>query len=314
MILASKIGRHLNALFTRKQLDEWGVRYDCLTQGPGQLVVTLADTYHQGFSRERTFAAAVNVAPENWNPRGDIPCERSCGLFNGYRLDEIQAYTPLRIATQFSSKTYGIPVNRFEKVDIHSLDVLKSCIAKHPYFRGSQKAANQALGFPRAVQITESMLSIASDAMIDATSAREPEPLTPADLTCLYCIIKEFRIDMGPEAGWKYQRCRLIFYRRAQQLGLDGHDGGGCQADVGPIEKDTTNHWQEIRRVAKVIAEELSLGIQDDPVEVSVHQLLDEGRILSALEKRFGLGILRMIPRDLLAVGTHDKGENTETM
>ncbi|MCJ1449496.1 MAG: hypothetical protein MMC23_010016, partial [Stictis urceolatum] len=57
-----------------KVLQKWGVPYSIMRQSPKEIVVTLPETYHQGFSVGSTFAEAVNYADNEWNPKDYKAC------------------------------------------------------------------------------------------------------------------------------------------------------------------------------------------------------------------------------------------------
>ncbi|KAF6785038.1 JmjC domain-containing histone demethylation protein 3D, partial [Colletotrichum sojae] len=51
----------LNRIVSRKTLDSWGVEYDIVRCNPGQLIVTMPDTYHQFVNLGPNLAEAANV-------------------------------------------------------------------------------------------------------------------------------------------------------------------------------------------------------------------------------------------------------------
>lgn len=56
--------------FTRAQLDTWNIPYHVVDQQAGQVVITLPQAYHQGFSPTSSMAEAVNFGARDWEFAG----------------------------------------------------------------------------------------------------------------------------------------------------------------------------------------------------------------------------------------------------
>jgi histone demethylase JARID1 len=66
----------LVTLLTPDQLRKAGVRVYALDQRAGQLVVTFPQAYHAGFNHGFNFNEAVNFAPQDWEPFGEVGVQR----------------------------------------------------------------------------------------------------------------------------------------------------------------------------------------------------------------------------------------------
>ncbi|OBT78700.1 hypothetical protein VF21_02235 [Pseudogymnoascus sp. 05NY08] len=66
----------LVTLLTPEQLKKAGVRCYALDQRAGQFVITFPQAYHAGFNHGFNFNEAVNFAPKDWEPFGDVGVER----------------------------------------------------------------------------------------------------------------------------------------------------------------------------------------------------------------------------------------------
>ncbi|KAG9236526.1 PLU-1-like protein-domain-containing protein [Amylocarpus encephaloides] len=66
----------LVTLLTPEQLKKANVRVYALDQRAGQFVVTFPQAYHAGFNHGFNFNEAVNFAPKDWEPFGDMGVER----------------------------------------------------------------------------------------------------------------------------------------------------------------------------------------------------------------------------------------------
>ncbi|VUC29874.1 unnamed protein product [Clonostachys rosea] len=60
--------RHACLYVTTKLLDEWKIPFTIIDQQEGDIVVTLPNAYHQGFSVGYTKAEAINYADSSWDP------------------------------------------------------------------------------------------------------------------------------------------------------------------------------------------------------------------------------------------------------
>jgi len=75
----SQFLRHAATITPRAVLDSWEISYKIVCQRQYEVVVTLPQVYHQGFSAGFTIAEAANYADKNWNFEGYRDCqERSC--------------------------------------------------------------------------------------------------------------------------------------------------------------------------------------------------------------------------------------------
>ncbi|KAF2497114.1 histone demethylase JARID1D [Lophium mytilinum] len=66
----------LVTLLTPDQLRKAGVRVYALDQRAGQFVVTFPQAYHAGFNHGFNFNEAVNFAPQDWEPFGEVGVQR----------------------------------------------------------------------------------------------------------------------------------------------------------------------------------------------------------------------------------------------
>jgi len=75
----SQFLRHAATITPRAVLDSWKISYKIVCQRQYEVVVTLPQVYHQGFSAGFTIAEAANYADNNWNFEGYRDCqERTC--------------------------------------------------------------------------------------------------------------------------------------------------------------------------------------------------------------------------------------------
>lgn len=91
---------HKKFFLNQDILDEWGIRYNIVSQEKGEYVVVFPDTFHQGFNDGFNVAEAVNFAPMEWIRHGFIEyqrfiaegCQIKCGdgrNFCGKKLSQI---------------------------------------------------------------------------------------------------------------------------------------------------------------------------------------------------------------------------------
>lgn len=76
----SQFMRHRAEFFFPDKLDKLGIPYRIVDQRPGETIVILPDSYHEGFSCGYTIAEAKNYADPAWNTGSYQPCEASCRL------------------------------------------------------------------------------------------------------------------------------------------------------------------------------------------------------------------------------------------
>ena len=71
--------RHSAIYVPTGKLEAWEVPYKLADQYAGEALITFPRTYHQGISKDKIVAEAVNYAAENWSPELYSPCKpRSC--------------------------------------------------------------------------------------------------------------------------------------------------------------------------------------------------------------------------------------------
>ena len=68
--------RHSATYLLRSTLDAWGISFKVICQLPNEAVVTLPQSYHQGFNAGYNLAEAVNYADSNWNILGYRDCDK----------------------------------------------------------------------------------------------------------------------------------------------------------------------------------------------------------------------------------------------
>jgi hypothetical protein len=72
--------RYLGLFIRPEFLDKASIRYLLILQQPGDLIITFAGAYHQGFNAGANMAEAVNYAWTGWTPKA-VECVRGqCGL------------------------------------------------------------------------------------------------------------------------------------------------------------------------------------------------------------------------------------------
>ncbi|KAF0982562.1 hypothetical protein FDP41_011492 [Naegleria fowleri] len=71
----SQFLRHKTTLISPFTLKEHGIRVTRVTQLPGEFIITLPGSYHQGFNWDINVNEAVNFATKRWLPIGKV-CER----------------------------------------------------------------------------------------------------------------------------------------------------------------------------------------------------------------------------------------------
>lgn len=70
--------RHASIYFQRGSLNQWDIPFTLIDQKAHEIVITLPEAYHQGFSTGYTLAEAVNYADCSWTPEGYRSCTSEC--------------------------------------------------------------------------------------------------------------------------------------------------------------------------------------------------------------------------------------------
>ena len=83
---------HNAALFTKKQLDNWGIKHNVIDQRARQFVITFLQAYHQGFSSGFSIAEAVNYTGNDWNYSNYKACNSAFCPEHAITLDCLQPF------------------------------------------------------------------------------------------------------------------------------------------------------------------------------------------------------------------------------
>ena len=121
----------LVTLLTPEQLQKAGVRVFALDQRAGEFVITFPQAYHAGFNHGFNFNEAVNFAPYDWEPFGQLGVQR----LTDYRRqpcfshDELLLAAAARKDTTIKTAKWLAPA--LEKMRECELDVRSEFLAKH---------------------------------------------------------------------------------------------------------------------------------------------------------------------------------------
>ena len=82
---------HITTMLSPKKLVENGIKVVGLNQRPGDIVITFPRAYHAGFNHGFNLAEAVNFAPSDWLPYGQVCSDmyRLYGKQPVFALDEL---------------------------------------------------------------------------------------------------------------------------------------------------------------------------------------------------------------------------------
>jgi histone demethylase JARID1 len=121
----------LVTLLTPEQLQKAGVNVFALDQRAGEFVVTFPQAYHAGFNHGFNFNEAVNFAPSDWEPFGELGVQ----LLQDYRRqpcfshDELLLAASARKDTTIKTAKWLAPA--LERMRDHELKVRADFLEKH---------------------------------------------------------------------------------------------------------------------------------------------------------------------------------------
>ncbi|KAF1962468.1 PHD transcription factor-like protein [Byssothecium circinans] len=159
----------LVTLLTPEQLQKAGVRVFALDQRAGEYVITFPQAYHAGFNHGFNFNEAVNFAPSDWEPFGELGVQR----LQDYRRQPCFSHDELLLAAasrkDTTIKTAKWLAPALERMRDKELQVRAEFVERH---KAVQEHACKIDGTGEACEI---------DFVIDDTDMHEDE------LICSFC-------------------------------------------------------------------------------------------------------------------------------
>ena len=125
----------LVTLLTPDQLKKAGVRVYALDQRAGQFVITFPQAYHAGFNHGFNFNEAVNFAPHDWEPFGEVGVQRLRDFRRQpcFSHDELLLAAASRKDTSIKTAKWLAPA--LKRMQEREFKARKDFIAKHREIR-----------------------------------------------------------------------------------------------------------------------------------------------------------------------------------
>ncbi|KAF9737061.1 PLU-1-like protein [Paraphaeosphaeria minitans] len=128
----------LVTLLTPDQLKKAGVRVFALDQRAGEFVITFPQAYHAGFNHGFNFNEAVNFAPSDWEPFGELGVQR----LQDYRRQPCFSHDELLLAAasrkDTTIKTAKWLAPALERMRAHETKMRAEFAEKHKVFHGQK--------------------------------------------------------------------------------------------------------------------------------------------------------------------------------
>lgn len=128
----------LVTLLTPDQLKKAGVRVFALDQRAGEFVITFPQAYHAGFNHGFNFNEAVNFAPPDWEPFGELGVQR----LQDYRRQPCFSHDELLLAAasrkDTTIKTAKWLAPALERMRDHETKVRAEFTERHKIFHGQK--------------------------------------------------------------------------------------------------------------------------------------------------------------------------------
>lgn len=318
----SQFVRHLNVFVPVSTLEAWGIEFFVIDQRAGDAIITLENTYHQGFCVGSSAAEAVNYAPKDWDVHDYTFCSRGCpgpwidaGLLTPCRSEtptEAVAASSRQKASSCVPATSPKPVVRrpLGSHGDHVQDAPKglSCSSKHMcLLAGPEKRYHLAL--EGTVGIEQGEKARILQLIMQCSTPRSCEPTVtfkPSKTQELVLRILKKRQKMamcGLSLQDDYIQLAAAFSKAEQRMEKESHDGALVRRRVAHDKKRSTRSTQggekkkpKRGKGTRTLAIELVMGNPRPMSNSEFLRCVEWGRSLTALRAELGPRCLRTFP------------------